>query len=62
MHIILHAFAKSYQGYKSIVGFHVPFDREIISDQKSFFGIAERNTPSSVVIDGGFCAVVEVVE
>ena len=45
MHIILHAFAKSYQGYKSVVGFHAPFDREIISDQKSFFGIAERNTP-----------------
>ena len=45
---ILHALAKSYQGYKFNFGFHVPFDREIwqIQDQKSVFGFAERNTPS----------------
>ena len=44
MDCILQAFAK---GCQYNFGFHVPFDCEIwqISDQKSVFGFAERNTP-----------------
>ena len=41
---------ESYQGYKSIVGFHVPFDGEIISTKNPFLESPKGTHPRRDIV------------